>query len=193
MPQVSEVSRLNWGCGSHVLPGWINSDIKQAPGIDLVADIKEGLPLAEGSIEYAVSVHALPELRYDEVIPALLELKRVLKPGGVLRLVLPDLRKAIDAYVEGNGSYFHLVEGDATTLGGRLITQILWYGYSRTLFTCRFHRRIADPGGVRGPRPLSAPSDGESLRRNRRAGQPRGGELLHGGDQAGGRSGEQGI
>jgi hypothetical protein len=147
MSQVSEVNRLNWGCGSHVLPGWINTDVKQAPEVDLVADIREGLPLAESSIEYAVSVHALPELRYDEVVPTMLELKRVLKPGGVLRLVLPDLRKAIDAYVEGNGSYFHLVEADATTLGGRLITQILWYGYSRTLFTSDFTAELLTRAG----------------------------------------------
>jgi Methyltransferase domain len=147
MPQVSELRRLNWGCGSHVLPGWINADIKEAPEVDLVADIREGLPLAADSIEYAVSVHALPELRYDEVVPALRELRRVLKPGGVLRLVLPDLQKAIDAYVEGNSRYFHLVENDAATLGGRLITQILWHGYSRTLFTSDFTAELLTEAG----------------------------------------------
>src|SRR4051794_40371120 len=57
-----QVSRLNWGCGSHTREGWINSDIKEAPEVDLVADIKKGLPLAAASIDYAVSVHALPEL-----------------------------------------------------------------------------------------------------------------------------------
>jgi methyltransferase family protein len=147
MPQVSEVRRLNWGCGSHVQPGWINTDVKAAPEVDLVADIRKGLPLDDDSIEYAVSVHALPELSYDEVVPALQELKRVLKPGGVLRLVLPDLQKAIDAYIEGNDRYFHLVEDDVTTLGGRLVTQILWYGYSRTLFTSDFTAELLTEAG----------------------------------------------
>jgi Methyltransferase domain len=147
MTQVSEARRLNWGCGSHVHPGWINTDIKTAPEVDLVADIREGLPLDDDSIDYAVSVHALPELSYAEVVPALRELKRVLKPGGVLRLVLPDLQKAIDAYVEGDSRYFHLVEDDAATLGGRLVTQILWYGYSRTLFTSDFTAELLTTAG----------------------------------------------
>lgn len=147
MPPGSEPRRLNWGCGSHVLPGWINTDVKETPEVDLIADIRKGLPLEDDSIEYAVSIHALPELEYGAVVPALRELKRVLKPGGVLRLVLPDLQKAIDAYARRDHRYFRLVEEDAATLGGRLITQILWYGYSRTLFTSDFTAELLAKAG----------------------------------------------
>jgi len=77
------VSRLNWGCGSHVAEGWINSDIKDGPGIDLVADIRKGLPLAGESLDYAVTIHALPEFAYPELRSVLRELRRTLKPGGV--------------------------------------------------------------------------------------------------------------
>ena len=45
LEQVAGVKRLNWGCGAHVAPGWINSDVKDEPGVDLVADIRQGLPL----------------------------------------------------------------------------------------------------------------------------------------------------
>jgi hypothetical protein len=142
-----QVSRLNWGCGSHVGEGWINSDVKEAPEVDLVADIKKGLPLATTSIDYAVSVHALPELPYGELVPALEELRRVLKPAGVLRLVLPDFQRAIDAYIAGDERYFHLVAKDSRTLGGRLITQMLWYGYSRSLFTADFTVELLQKAG----------------------------------------------
>lgn len=141
------VRRLNWGCGSHVGEGWINSDIKEAPGIDLVADIKEGLPLDTNSVDYAVSVHALPELPYSDLLPALEEIRRTLKAGGVLRLVLPDLRRAIDAYLAGDEQYFHLVAKDSATPGGRLITQMLWYGYSRSLFTADFSAELLQKAG----------------------------------------------
>ncbi|HET7506926.1 MAG TPA: methyltransferase domain-containing protein [Solirubrobacterales bacterium] len=126
--------RLNWGCGTEPTPGWINSDIKEDPTVDISCDILDGLPLEEGSIDYAVSIHALPELRYPDQVPALMELRRVLVPGGVLRLALPDLDRAIDAYRAGDRDYFLVPDSDAEALGSKLIVQLLWYGYSKTLF-----------------------------------------------------------
>ena len=132
------VKRLNWGCGGHTLPGWINSDQKEGPGIDLSCDIRAGLPLDSDSIDYAVSIHAMPEVPYDELVPVLQELRRVLRPGGVLRLALPDLLKGVDAYRRGDRDYFLVPDEDARSLGAKLITQLVWYGYVRTLFTAEF-------------------------------------------------------
>jgi predicted SAM-dependent methyltransferase len=144
------VRRLNWGCGEHIAPGWINSDVKEASEVDLVADIREGLPLASDSLDYAVSVHALPELSYPDLIPALMELRRVLKPGGVLRLVLPDLDRALAAYQERDSAYFKVDPAEVQSLGGRLIVQMLWYGYSRSLFTADFARELLEKAGFDG-------------------------------------------
>jgi SAM-dependent methyltransferase len=131
----STVRRLNWGCGGRGEPGWINSDRKVGPGIDLSCDIRDGLPLASGSIDYAVSVHALQEIAYPDLLPVLVELRRVLRPGGVLRLVLPDLEKAVDAYQRGDRDYFLVPDEDASALGAKLVVQLMWYGYTRTPFT----------------------------------------------------------
>jgi predicted SAM-dependent methyltransferase len=146
-PRAPSVQRLNWGCGSHVAAGWINSDVKEAPGIDLVADIQTGLPLASGSIDYVVSIHALPELSFSQQVPALQELLRVLKPSGALRLSLPDLRRGIDAYLNGDSDYFKVDDGAARSPGGRFITHMLWYGYSRTLFTADFAAELLEKAG----------------------------------------------
>lgn len=136
------LTRLNWGCGSHVAEGWINSDVKQEAGVDLVADIRTGLPLQPDSVDYAVSVHALPELRYPELVPALAELRRVLKPDGVLRLVLPDIDRAIDAYRGGDQEYFHVPSDEVRSASGRFIVHVLWFGYSRSLFTTEFTEEL---------------------------------------------------
>lgn len=141
------VKRLNWGCGGHTLPGWINSDVKQGPGIDLTCDIAEGLPLATGSIDYVVSVHALPEVPYDRIVPVLQELRRVIKPGGILRLCLPDLLKGVRACERGDRDYFLVPDEDAKSLGAKLVTQLLWYGYSRTIFTSEFIEEMLIKGG----------------------------------------------
>src|SRR6478672_11712568 len=101
-----ELRRLNWGCGTDPEPGWLNSDIKEAPGIDISADIRAGLPLEDASLDYVVSNHSLPELAYPDVTIALRELHRVLAPDGVLRLALPDLERAIRAYLDGDVAYF---------------------------------------------------------------------------------------
>jgi hypothetical protein len=139
--------RLNWGCGAHVAAGWINSDVKDEPGVDLVCDIRRSLPLETASIDCAVSIHALPELAYPEIVPALEELHRVLKPGASLRLALPDLQRGIDAYLRGDDDYFQVDPDEVRSRGGRFVVHMLWYGYSRTLFTPDFALELLGKAG----------------------------------------------
>jgi SAM-dependent methyltransferase len=139
--------RLNWGSGEFPEPGWINSDIKAGPGIDISCDIRDGLPLEDESIDYIASMHALPEIPLPDLVSALRELRRVLKPGGVLRLGLPDLDKGIKAYIENDRAYFLIPDEDAATIGGKLVTQLLWYGWSRTVFTHDFAWELLGTAG----------------------------------------------
>jgi predicted SAM-dependent methyltransferase len=146
-PQPRVMRRLNWGCGEWALDGWINSDIKENVGVDIVADIRDGLPLESATIDYAVSIHSLPEIPFTELVPALQELRRVLKPGGVLRLALPDLDKGIDAYLRRDASYFKVPDSDAQSVGAKFVTQMIWYGYSRSLFTHEFTQELLERAG----------------------------------------------
>jgi len=141
------ISRLNWGCGAAGEPGWINSDIKTGPGIQLPADIREGLPVPDHAFDYAVSVHALPEIRYPDLVPVLAELCRVLKPGGTLRLVLPDLDLGVDAYRRGDGGYFEIPDDVARSPGAKLCVQLTWFGYSRSVFTWDFTGELLERAG----------------------------------------------
>lgn len=134
-PASETIKRLNVGCGPHHMPGWLNADLNVGPGIDLVGDIRTGLSLDTGSIQYVVAMHMLQDLPYPDIPVALRELQRVLMPGGVLRLGLPDLEKAIRAYMADDHGYFHVPDGDARAIGTKLITQIIWYGSVRTPFT----------------------------------------------------------
>src|SRR5687767_2373200 len=88
-PQVA-ATRLNWGCGPCATEGWINCDAKDGPGVDLCCDIRDGLPLDDDSVDCVAAIHVLQDLPYADVAAALRELRRVLRPGGVLRLGLPD-------------------------------------------------------------------------------------------------------
>ena len=135
---MTDVVRLNWGCGPQPAPGWINADIHAYDGVDLCGDIRDGLALADHTVDYAVAIHVLQDLPWPDIPAALRELRRVLKPGAVLRLALPDLDRAIDAYRRGDAAYFYVPDTDARSIGAKLVTQIIWYGSVRTPFTYDF-------------------------------------------------------
>ena len=144
---MTEIRRLNWGCGKITPASWINSDIAAEPGVDISGNILDGLPLDDHSIDYISSQHALPELKIYDQVEALSELHRILKPDGVLRLSLPDLDLAIAAYQNGKRDYFLIWDWD--TISGNFITQMLWYNLSLTPFTYEFAEELLQKAGFR--------------------------------------------
>jgi SAM-dependent methyltransferase len=143
--------RLNWGCGPVIARGWLNADRLPAPGVDLCGEILDGLPLETDSVDYAVGIHVVQDLPYLDVVPALRELHRVLRRDGTLRLGLPDLDRAIQAYMNHNLGYFHIPNDDAATIGGKLVAQLVWYGSVRTPFTYDCIAEMLRKAGFRRP------------------------------------------
>jgi SAM-dependent methyltransferase len=129
------VTRLNIGCGKFPRPGWINLDNKVRPGVDCVADLRTGLPFPDASVDYAVAIHVFPHLPLAGLVAALARVMRVLKPGGVLRLALPDLERAIDAYRRRDIGYFGVSDAQWRSLGAKLVAQIVWHNDLVTPFT----------------------------------------------------------
>ncbi len=148
-PSAMTTRRLHWGCGAAGTPGWINSDLKDGPGVDISADIRDGLPIDSDSLDYIVSIHALPMIPYPDLVPVLEELRRMLKPEGVLRLGLPDLDKGLRAYLDRDRSYFLVPDEDVRSMGGKFIVHMLWYGYSVTMFTADFIEELLATAGFR--------------------------------------------
>jgi SAM-dependent methyltransferase len=146
-PPAIEIQRLHVGCGPCAAAGWVNADLHEGPGVDLACDIRRGIPRPSESFDYVVAIHVLQDLAYADIPPSLKELHRVLKPGGVLRLGLPDLDKALLAYFTGDDRYFYVPARDAEDIGAKLITQLVWYGSVRTPMTYGFiAERLAHAG-----------------------------------------------
>src|SRR4051812_34111059 len=128
---------LNLGCGPNVAPGWLNIAVAPAPGA-IGGDLRAGLPLGDASVDAIAAIHVLQDLAYPDIAPALAELRRVLRPGGVLRLAVPDLDRAIRAYLSGDDAYWYVPDEHAKSAGAKLVTQIVWYGSVRTPCTWDF-------------------------------------------------------
>jgi predicted SAM-dependent methyltransferase len=93
-------TRVNLGCGSHYHPDWINIDIAPlGPGV-IAHDLSRGIPLADNSSDVVYHSHVLEHIRRADVAGFLRECYRVLKPGGTLRVVVPDLERICRAYIE---------------------------------------------------------------------------------------------
>lgn len=96
--------KLHIGCGAHALPGWVNLDVHPAP---LCWNVQWGLPFADGSASHVFVSHLFEHLFFPhDAMAFLAELKRVLAPGGRVRLVVPDVAQLIDAYHRGDRAFF---------------------------------------------------------------------------------------
>jgi SAM-dependent methyltransferase len=61
-------------------------------------DLTRRLPYPDGAFEAAFGSHVLEHLSPQEAEAALRELHRVLRPGGILRVVVPDLDHEVGRY-----------------------------------------------------------------------------------------------
>jgi predicted SAM-dependent methyltransferase len=89
--------RLHLGCGWTHKPGWVNVDLF-ATKADIVWDLTLGVPLEEGSVDVAFHEHMLEHLSLQHGFAFTRECLRVLKPGGVLRIGVPDAGLCVDSY-----------------------------------------------------------------------------------------------
>lgn len=95
---------LHIGCGKGLLDGWINMDVFPAP---LSLNVQWGLPFADGSVRRVYVSHLLEHLFFPrDVKPFLAEIRRVLAPAGIVRIVVPDIEQCIEAYVNNDGEFF---------------------------------------------------------------------------------------
>ena len=94
----NKLKRLHLGCGSNILPDFFNIDIQDFSGIDEVALVFP-LKFKTNSFDVVYASHLLEHLKGDK-LEILKEWTRVLKPGGILRLSVPDFEKIIKIYLQ---------------------------------------------------------------------------------------------
>lgn len=97
--KAAQSNLLNIGCGPYSKPEFINLDYLWEPGIDVCWNIaKKRLPFADASLEGIFTEHCLEHIEMNETLANLKEFYRLLKPGGVVRIVVPDGEIYVDIY-----------------------------------------------------------------------------------------------
>jgi predicted SAM-dependent methyltransferase len=69
-------------------------------------DSVEPYPFEDGSFEWAFAEHFLEHLTPDEAVGWLSDVRRLLKPGGVLRVTTPNLRRYVEGYLDPEQRFF---------------------------------------------------------------------------------------
>lgn len=90
--------KLHLGSGKRRIPGFINVDIDPANEPDVVADCRRLPTFDYDSANVIYACHVLEHVGRHEIHGTLLRWKEVLKPGGVLRLAVPDLGEVMYRY-----------------------------------------------------------------------------------------------
>ena len=117
--------RLNLGCGAQLPGGWVNVDYALGARIARIPlfravnqrlrlfnmDWSDGIvlhnlthrfPWADSSVDAVYSSHTLEHMSREQGRDFLRQCCRVLKPGGVIRIVVPDLSSVVQRYLDGN-------------------------------------------------------------------------------------------
>ncbi len=90
--------KAHLGCWHRVIPGFLHVDLCDMPHIDYKSNI-DALPFfADSSVELIYCSHALNHLDRSSTKKALREWFRVLQPGGVLRLAVPNFDALLQVY-----------------------------------------------------------------------------------------------
>jgi predicted SAM-dependent methyltransferase len=96
-----QTRKLHLGCGSKFIPGFFHVDAYKHPNVDVQGPVERLDFIPEDSIDLIYAAHVLEHFGRHEVDAVLTEWRRVLKPGGVLRLSVPDYVACAKLLIDG--------------------------------------------------------------------------------------------
>jgi predicted SAM-dependent methyltransferase len=87
---LSDAKKLNLGCGYNHIEGYVNIDNREEVEPDMVADVLQGLPFDDSSVDEVRAYDFLEHIPTGKTIQVITEIWRVLKPGGVFESMTPS-------------------------------------------------------------------------------------------------------
>lgn len=131
---------LNFGCGSIQPVGWINLDADP----EFAASYQSTKQLGDDSFDVVVAHCSLQANTHQELPAVLADIRRVMKPGGVLRVSLPDIGAGCHAWRTGAIEWFPNGEDD---IDDRFCNWLTWYSTARVVLTERAVINLLESAG----------------------------------------------
>lgn len=93
---------INLGSGGYGFPDWVNIDARRHhSNLSLAHDIRKPLPFKNSQAARIFAEHVLEHIDFWEDMPKVLgECYRVLQKGGRIRIIVPDGKRYLEAYVK---------------------------------------------------------------------------------------------
>ncbi len=94
------VRKLQLGTGSNIYEGWLNTDVCDFKRKNEVVylDASKPFPLPDAAFDRVFTEHMIEHLTYSDGLHCLRECRRVLRPGGRIRVATPSLDRLISLY-----------------------------------------------------------------------------------------------
>jgi predicted SAM-dependent methyltransferase len=91
---------LNLGCGDRFHPAWTNVDVATDDPAVIPHDLRQGIPFPDEEFDVIYHSHVLEHFSKADGPRFLRECRRVLKPGGTIRVAVPDLERIAKTYLQ---------------------------------------------------------------------------------------------
>lgn len=95
---MGKLNYLNVGCGNKTHPDWVNIDMASNSPDVIVANLLKGFPFPDNTFDVLYHSQVLEHFPKEGAHAFIKECHRVLKPKGVIRVVMPDLENIVDEY-----------------------------------------------------------------------------------------------
>jgi predicted SAM-dependent methyltransferase len=95
---MGNLNYLNLGCGDKFHKNWVNVDMVSRSKYVIEANLLRGIPFKDNYFDVVYHSHVLEHFPKENAKYFIKECHRVLKPNGIIRVVLPNLENIVDEY-----------------------------------------------------------------------------------------------
>lgn len=113
--KVDKIKKLNIGSGRDIRADYVNVDHRQIDGVDVIADVRS-LPFEKASLDEIYASHVIEHFTEKDAKDILVYWFSLLKKGGVIRVIVPNIDVMAREYAKGNITWSAL---HSVILGGQ--------------------------------------------------------------------------